>query len=598
MSTVPERLAALRAVMKQEGVDVCLVPTDDFHGSEYVGDYFKCRRFITGFTGSAGTAVILAEEAGLWTDGRYFLQAAQQLEGSGITLYKMGEEGVPTVLQFLAEKMKAGMRLAFDGRTVSAAYGKKLQGMMAEKGADIVWDKDLVGQVWTDRPALSCRPASSLSPEWTGEDRVSKLARVREKMAKLGGTRLLLSTLDDIAWLLNIRGDDVACNPVVLSYLSLSADEALLFIQEEAVSSELRAELEADGVTLRPYGDFYRDAASLPATETILYDGGRANYTLVRSLPEGAAVKSVHTPTALMKAVKNETEMAHIREAHVIDGVAVTRFIYWLKNAVGKEPITEISASAKLEEFRRMSSRYLGPSFDTISGYGPHGAIVHYFPTPETDIPLEAKGFLLVDSGGQYLEGTTDITRTIVLGETTQKEKEYFTRVLRGNLNLADARFLAGCDGQALDVLAREPLWEVCADYNHGTGHGVGYFLNVHEGPNGFRFRRPAPGTMPWTFEEGMLTSDEPGIYLENEFGIRHENLMLCRKDEKNSFGQFMRFETVTMVPFDLEAVLPDQMSAAERERLNRYHAKVYETISPYLEGEEKEWLKQATRAI
>ena len=598
MSTVPERLAALRAAMKKAGADICVVPTSDFHGSENIGDYFKCREYITGFTGSAGTAVISADEADLWVDGRYFLQGEAQLKGSGIRLRRMGAEGVPTLAEYLKSKAGRDVTLAFDGRIVSASLGETAEKEFRGKGGRILWDRDLVGEIWEERPAFSCEPAYSIKEELCGESRISKLSRVREKIAALGGDRMLFTSLVEIAWILNIRGNDSAFCPVVLSFLSVSAKDAVLFIQEEAVSDALRAELSADGITLMPYMSFYEYTAALPGGEKILYDKTKTSCAVLRSLPKGTVPIGVHSPAALMKAIKNETEQANIRKAHIADGVAVTRFLYWVRHTVGKQPVTEISAAEKLEEFKRMDSRYLGPSFETISAYGPHAAITHYNPTPETDIPLEPRGFLLVDNGSQYPEGTTDITRTIALGETTRKEKEYFTRVLRGNLKLADARFLHGCTGQTLDILAREPLWEVGADYRHGTGHGVGYLLAVHERPNRISWSAPSGDAYPWVFEEGMLTSDEPGIYFENEFGIRHENLMLCRKDEKNEFGQFMRFETVTMVPFDLDAVLPEMMTEKERKLLNDYHRKVYETISPFLEGDEKEWLKEATRPI
>lgn len=595
---IQKRLAALRSLMKEQKVDAYLVPTDDFHCSEYVGEYFKCRSFITGFTGSAGTAVITQTEAGLWTDGRYFLQAGKQLEGTTVTLYKMGEEGVPTIEEYLMDTLTAGQCLGFDGRTVTAKAGEALEGKLAEKGVSIACHMDLVGDIWKERPALSCEPAYAVDVAYVGKSREDKLADLRKVLEQKGAEYFLLTSLDDIAWLLNIRGADVACNPVVLSYLVMNPKETILFAQREAFSSRLVQELEAAGVRLAPYNAIYGYVTEIPQGKKVLLDNTSANYTLKKSIPQGVEILEEMNPTKLPKACKNSVEMENVRKAHIKDGVAVTKFMYWLKTNVGKMAITELSAAKKLEEFRCQGENYKGPSFHSIVGYGPHGAIVHYSATEESNALLEPHGLVLTDTGGQYLEGTTDITRTIVLGELTQKEKEYFTRVLRGNLALAAAKFPYGCTGLNLDYLARGPLWEIGEDYSHGTGHGVGYLLNVHEGPNRFHWKT-APGTIaPAVFEEGMITTDEPGYYAEGEFGIRHENMMICRKAEKTAFGQFMEFETITLVPFDLDGILPEALSEAERKQLNAYHKRVYSSISPYLAEEEKLWLKEATREI
>ncbi|MDD2956930.1 MAG: aminopeptidase P family protein [Lachnospiraceae bacterium] len=595
---ITERLAALRRLMKEHHIDAYLVPTDDFHCSEYVGDHFKCREFITGFTGSAGTAIILQDQAGLWTDGRYFLQAASQLEGSTITLYKSGEEGVPATDEFLQSHLKSGQCLGFDGRTMTAKEGLALEELMKKQQVSISCQLDLIDEIWTDRPALSAEPAWTLELKYAGKPRNEKISQIRKAMAEKKADYFLLTSLDDIAWLLNLRGNDVSCNPVVLSYLAMTQSQVLLFAQEAAVSPKLQSELKKDGIALQPYDGIYAYAAGIPQGKTVWMDCSSANYTLKRALSGQTVLFNETNPTQLPKAIKNSVEMANVKKAHIKDGVALTRFIYWLKQNIGKTEITELSASAKLEAFRAEGENYQGPSFDPILSYGTHAAIVHYSATPETDIPLKPHGLLLADTGGQYLEGTTDVTRTIVLGETTDKEKEFFTRVLRGNLNLAAAKFLYGCNGRNLDYLAREPLWEVGEDYNHGTGHGVGYLLNVHEGPQGFRWKSLPNRNEVAVFEEGMLTSDEPGFYLEGEFGIRHENLMLCKKAEKRPCGQFMEFDTLTLVPFDLEAVLADQMSEKERALLNQYHKTVFEKISPYLPEEEKAWLREATREI
>lgn len=583
--------------MKEKKIDAYLVATDDFHGSEYVGDYFKCRKYITGFTGSAGTAIITQDMAGLWTDGRYFIQAADQLRDTTIELFKSGEPGVPTMHQFLNDKLEEGMCLGFDGRTVSAREAEELQELLQEKHITFSVNDDLIGEIWEDRPALSCEPVMELDIRWTGKSRADKIAEIREQMKAKEADTFILTSLDDIAWLLNIRGNDIHCCPVVLSYLVMMENELRLYANAAAFSEEIRSNLEADGVKIYPYDDVYSYVQTISSDKKVLLSRANVNSRLVSNIPSEVTILDEPNLTLLPKAVKNKTEMENERIAHIKDGIAVTKFIHWLKKNVTRTTITELSAAEKLYQFRSEQEHFLGDSFDPIIAYGTHAAIVHYSATEATDIPLEARGMVLADTGGHYLEGTTDITRTIVLGPVTAKEKKFFTAVLRGNLNLAAAKFKYGCTGLNLDYLARGPLWELGEDYNHGTGHGVGYLLNVHEGPNSFRWKN-LPGNPAPVLEEGMITSDEPGYYLENEFGIRHENLVLCKKAEKTSFGQFMCFEPLTMVPFDLEGINPEEMTERERKLLNDYHQKVYTTISPYLDEEEKEWLKQATREI
>lgn len=583
--------------MKEKKIDAYLVATDDFHGSEYVGDYFKCRKYITGFTGSAGTAIITQDMAGLWTDGRYFIQAADQLRDTTIELFKSGEPGVPTVHQFLNDKLEEGMCLGFDGRTVSAREAEELQELLQEKHITFSVNDDLIGEIWEDRPVLSCEPVMELDIRWTGKSRADKIAEIREQMKAKEADTFILTSLDDIAWLLNIRGNDIHCCPVVLSYLVMMENELRLYANAAAFSEEICSNLEADGVKIYPYDDVYSYVQSISSDKKVLLSRANVNSRLVSNIPSEVTILDEPNLTLLPKAVKNKTEMENERIAHIKDGIAVTKFIHWLKKNVTRTTITELSAAEKLYQFRSEQEHFLGDSFDPIIAYGTHAAIVHYSATEATDIPLAARGMVLADTGGHYLEGTTDITRTIVLGPVTAKEKKFFTAVLRGNLNLAAAKFKYGCTGLNLDYLARGPLWELGEDYNHGTGHGVGYLLNVHEGPNSFRWKN-LPGNPAPVLEEGMITSDEPGYYLENEFGIRHENLVLCKKAEKTSFGQFMCFEPLTMVPFDLEGINPEEMTERERKLLNDYHQKVYTTISPYLDEEEKEWLKQATREI
>lgn len=592
------RLEALRELMKARGMDAYLIVTDDFHASEYVGDYFKCRAYISGFTGSAGTLVVTADEAGLWTDGRYFLQARDQLDGTGIILMKMGEKGVPAIPDYLADKLPAGACLGFDGRTVNAAYADRLKKSLEKKHVTFSDKEDLVDLLWQDRPAFPEGKIWLLDDKYSGKSRKDKLDELRDKMKEAGAEYHLLASLDDIAWLYNFRGEDIAYTPVALSYTLVGPEETVLYIGSRAVEPETAMALMWDGIEIRPYLEIYDDLGKLPAGSSLLLDKGSVNVALVHAVADH--VKLIHqtNPTLAAKARKNPVEMENIRKAHIKDGLAVTRLIFWLKQEMKKSPlprITELSVCRKLEEFRKQGEDYLGQSFSPISAYGEHGAIVHYDPENGEDIPLKPESFLLLDTGGQYLQGTTDITRTISLGPLSQEQKRNYTAVLRGNLNLGAARFMHGCTGLNLDYLAREPLWELGLDYNHGTGHGVGYLLNVHEGPNGIRLKE-RDGSTGAVFEEGMLTSDEPGIYLEGRYGIRIENLMMCRKAEKTEYGQFMRFETMTMVPYDRQAIDPELMSERELARLNVYHARVYDTLAPYLDRMERTWLLEETK--
>ena len=593
-----ETITELRKQMKAHNIDAYMIVTDDFHGSEYVGDHFKCRAYMSGFTGSAGTLVVTQDMAGLWTDGRYFLQAGKQLAGSGIDLFKMGEPGVPTVHAFLVDKLKEGQTLGFDGRTVNAKEAFALKRDLEEKGAGVVYEQDLVDLVWKDRPALSAEPVTLLDEKYTGESREERIRRVREVMEEQGADLFVLSSLDDIAWLLNIRGNDVAYNPVVLSYLVLGRTEIRLYINEKVLDDTVREALEAAGVSFYPYDQMYEDMKKINKKHTVLLDASKANFAIVSNIPAEVPVLDRPCPTVLMKAVKTPVEVENERKAHIKDGVAVCRFLHWIKTNVGKIPMTEISVAEKLEEFRQMGENYRGQSFGPIAAYAEHGAIVHYSATPETDKEIKADSFLLLDTGGQYLEGTTDITRTVAFGNITDEMKKHFTAVLKGNLNLVSAKFRKGCLGINFDYLAREALWEMGLDYNHGTGHGVGYYLNVHEAPNGFRWKQVPERNESAAFEAGMITSDEPGLYLEGKYGIRLENLIVCEKYMENEYGEFLQFKPLTFVPFDLDAVDPSLMTEKERARLNAYHAEVFEKISPYLDEKETRWLAHETRAI
>lgn len=591
-----KRITALRAIMKREGIDYYYIPTADFHESEYVVEYFKARKFITGFTGSAGVAVIGQEKAWLWTDGRYFIQAASQIEGSGFGLMKMGQEGVPTVMQYLGEKLQEGQCIGFDARVVNTNDAKEFAKIAAKKHGSLKTDKDLLDEVWTDRPELVHQPADVLKDEFNGEATASKLARVREQMEKEEAQYHIISTLDDIAWILNVRGDDIPHVPVVLSFLVIGKEDAMWFVEENALSDAVKEMAAECGITIRPYEDVYAYAATIPENSTVLLDKRKVNYRITNALSETVHIVSKANPSQLMKAIKNEIELENTRKAHLLDGIAVTKFMYWLKKNVGKIPMDEVSVSDYLQSLREQMEGYRDISFDTIAGYNANAAMMHYKAEPDTAAKLEPQGMLLVDSGGHYDTGTTDITRTFVLGPISDIQKKHFTMVVKSNLNLANVKFLYGCNGISLDVICREPIWKENLDYQCGTGHGVGYLLNVHEGPNSFRWQYRPGFDNP--FEAGMITTDEPGIYLQDQYGIRTENELICVKGEKNQYGQFMGFENITYVPIDLDGIDKQYLNAEDVKQLNDYHKMVYEKISPYMTPEENEWLKEYTREI
>ena len=596
MNPVVKRIEELRVLMKEKNINSYVVPTADFHQSEYVGEHFKARKFITGFSGSAGTAVISENEANLWVDGRYFIQAAAQLEGSGVTMMKMGEPGVPTLEEYLEENLPENGVLGFDGRVVSMGEGSAYEAIVKEKNGSIVYEYDLIDKIWSDRPELSKKPVFELGVEYAGETVASKLERIREVMKKNHATVHILTTLDDICWTLNMRGDDIDFFPMVLSYAVITLDKVILYIDETKVSDEIKANFAKDGVELRPYNDIYEDVKSIDEKEVILIDPAKLNYSLYNNLPAGAKKVEKANPEILFKAMKNDVEIENIKKAQIKDSVAHVRFMKWVKENYDKEVITEMSASDKLDEFRKEMGGFIRPSFEPISSYGPHAAMCHYTSSPETDVQLKGGNVFLTDTGGGYYEGSTDITRTYALGELPQNIKEGFTLVAISNLSLGAAKFLHGTTGMVLDILARKPFWDRDLNFNHGTGHGVGYLLNIHEGPTGFRWTYRAHEAHP--FEDGMIITDEPGIYIEGEYGVRLENELLCRKGTLNEYGQFMYFETITFVPFDLDAIVPEIMTDAERAMLNNYHKEVFEKISPFLNDEEKEWLAHYTREI
>ena len=599
--TVQERIAKLRERMDVYGIDIYIVPTADYHQSEYVGDFFKCREYMTGFTGSAGTAVFTKKVAYLWTDGRYFIQAAKELEESGIMLQKSGEPDVPGIGEWLEaeiQKMEHAPRIGFDGRTVSIAAGKRYEEIAGRMSGRICFEKDLVGEIWDGRPDLPSEPAYSLALCYAGESTSSKLERLRTEMQKSGAAYCVITGLDDIGWLLNMRGRDVAYCPLILSYAVIGMDNMELYADADKFDDTVKGKFAEDHIELHSYAAIQERMRKFQPGETILLDPEQMNYALYRSIPEDVKKLEAENPVIRMKAVKNETEIANIRKAHLKDGVACTKFMYWLKTKIGTETITEIQASEKLEEFRAEQEHFIGPSFAPICAYKEHAAIVHYSASSKTDAELKKEGMILCDTGGHYMEGSTDITRTIVLGNVTEEEKKHFTTVLCSMLNLADARFLYGCTGMSLDYAAREPFWRQHLNFNHGTGHGVGYLGNIHEPPARFFWKMPMGTCSIPALELGMVITDEPGIYIENSHGIRTENELLVVKDTENEYGQFLRFETLTFVPIDLDAVDSEQMTDRERRLLNAYHTQVWEKISPYLGEGEREWLKRYTREI
>ena len=589
-----QQLIDLRNVMAQQGVDYCLVPSNDFHGSEYLSSHFKSRAWMSGFTGSAGTLLVGKDWAGLWTDGRYFIQAAQQLEGSGIELEKMGEPGVPTLNEYLEKHLQKGQVLGFDGRVVSAKMAANLRKLAEKCGASVACEADLVGMIWADRPALSAKPAFELTAEVVGKSRAEKLMDLRSALVKEGADAVVIASLMDVCWLMNLRGADVACTPVMLSFAAVTAEEAVLFVNPAVLSDEIKRNLVDDGVIIHAYEDVYDFVRGLNAGSKVMMNLNVVNSKLEACVPGGVEIIDKVDPTNLPKACKNEKEVDNFRIAHIKDGAAVTKFMHWLKKNVGKVEMDELSVAEKLEEFRAAQPGYIGPSFEPIMGYGAHGAIVHYSATEETNAKIEPRSFLLSDTGAHFIEGSTDITRTYALGELTADEKRFYTLVLKGNLQLGNAQWKAGCTGSNLDYLAREPLWRLEADYNHGTGHGVGYILSVHEGPQSIHWGRA--NTTP--LEVGMITSNEPGFYLEGAFGVRLENLTAVKEVATNGYGRFLRFETLTMVPFDLDAIIPELLGEECRGILNAYHAKVRQTLAPYMTDEENVWLADATRAI
>ncbi|MCH5269775.1 MAG: aminopeptidase P family protein [Lachnospiraceae bacterium] len=595
---IKSRLKALREEMQKAGMDFYLIPTADFHNSEYVGDYFKVREFFSGFTGSNGTLLIWQEGAGLWTDGRYFVQAEKELEGTGIELFRMAEEGVPDIPEFLESHMQKGQTLGFDGRVVTAKEGEKLAKILSSKEITLACEKDLAQAVWEERPALSCKSLQLLELSLAGMEVKEKLRLIRDALKKEKASALLFTKLDELMWLLNVRGGDIECNPVALSYGYLSEEKMYFFVQEAALDKSAQGFFQSQGIEVLPYETIGGFLGQEIKDDIVLLDSSQCSYSLYKKVQASArGIVEGISPAEALKAVKNPVELENMKKVYLQDSVVLTKFIYWLKKNIGKEKMTELSVAEYLDNLRSKIPGFLELSFPTISAYGENAAMMHYEATPENYKELKAEGLLLVDSGGQYLGGTTDVTRTVVLGPVSEEIKRQYTAVVAGMLRLSRARFLYGCSGRNLDILARAPLWDMGIDYKCGTGHGIGYILNVHEGPQSIRWRF-AQGAREAVLEEGMIVSDEPGVYMAGSHGIRIENILAVKRDIKNESGQFMHFEQLTYVPIDLEAIDASYMTKEDRLALNEYHSQVYEKISPFLDEEEKEWLKEVTRWI
>lgn len=591
---VNDRIKGLRNLMKERGIKAYIIPTHDPHQSEYIADHYKTRVWISGFTGSAGTVVVTEDEAILWTDGRYFIQAEKELEGSEIQLYKMGIPGFPTYMEWLRDNLNDGDSLGFDGKIFPQEDVKRLEKEIGQKDIQFIDEYDLVGELWTDRPSKPKGKAFVHDVEYAGKTAREKIEEVREEMAKKGADYFLLGSLDDIAWLYNIRGRDIACNPVVISYALISKDEAWWFVDGDKLDDEVKSHLEENGIAIDEYDRVIDYVKDIKKGSKVFLDPARINRWLYKGIPEECEIVEGTNITSQLKGIKNSTEIENQKNAYIKDGVALVKFLYWLDNNVGKINITEVSAAEKLEEFRKEQEGFIEPSFDTIAAYKENAAMMHYKAEEgKSNYDLKKEGMFLIDSGGQYLDGTTDITRTIVLGDITQEEKRDFTLTLKGHINLIGARFLYGATGSNLDVLARYPLWQEGIDYKSGTGHGIGFLLNVHEGPHRIS---PIPNNV--RLEKGMVVTIEPGVYRAGKYGIRIENVAVVVEDIETDSGQFMKFETISYCPIDLEAVDVEMLTDKERKWLNDYHEKVYQKLSPFLNEEEKEWLKNKTRRV
>lgn len=587
MAAINERIASLRDVMRKAGVSACIIPGTDPHASEYIADYWKERVWISGFTGSAGTAVVTLTKAGLWTDSRYFLQGEEELKGSGMDLMKMGLPETADIIPWLIDTLKPGEKVAVNAQMFSVNAYSAMKSELETVGIELV-SIDLMKEVWTDRPDLPKKPFYVFDLKYSGQSTTDKIAATRAEMAKLRSQVFVMSALDDIAWLFNIRGNDVDFNPVVIAYALVEENDVTLFVDQDKLTEETKTYLASVGVRIKAYDAIYSVLEQIESSKTVLIDGAKLNRALYESIPAACTKRNAMSPVFKLKSIKNEVEMAGVRQAMVKDGVALTRFFIWLEENLKSGNLNEVSVDQKLYEFRSKQENFKGESFSTIAGYGPHGAIVHYRAVPESASTLKPENLFLLDSGGQYLEGTTDITRTVALGTPTVKQKIDFTLVLKGHIALATAKFPSGTRGSQLDILARKAMWDLGINYGHGTGHGVGHFLNVHEGPQNIRMDEN-----PISLQEGMFMSNEPGLYRTNQYGIRTENLIHVIKAEKTEFGEFLKFETVTLFPIDKELIDVEMMSDEDIDWLNNYHKRVYDSLAKKLDENEREWLSR-----
>lgn len=582
-------LERLQTLMKERKITYYLIPSEDPHQSEYVDDHFKCRQYISGFTGSAGTLLVGLKECWLWTDGRYFTQAEEQIAPYGIHLMKQGIDGVPTILDFLKEHLIKDDVLGLNGLTISADYGKQLNQISKKHKWKFHPDLSLAEEIWETRPPVTKTPIYEHELKYSGEDISSKLCSIRKILKKEEVDAFFLSSLPDIAWLFNLRGDDIACTPLFYSYAWITQKECYLFVRKNCISATVFQRLKDQHILIQEYSEISSFLSRQHGA--VLLDPNYVNYYHYRLLFKCKIINK-ENPTQLLKAIKNDVQISNLKQCHIYDGIAMTKFMYWLKTNIGKIPMSELSVSKQLEDERKKQPDYTGPSFETICAYKEHAAMMHYQSTKDSDVPLKQEGMLLIDSGGQYYGGTTDVTRTFILGPITEEERTNFTLVCKSMLLLADAKFLAGCRGSNLDILAREPLWQAGIDYRCGTGHGVGYFLGVHEGPNAFRWRTN-PKQMDAVLVPGMVTTDEPGVYVPGKYGIRTENMLLCKKQHQNEYGAFLEFEPLTFVPIDLDGIDFKLLNKKEKRLLSNYQQLVFDTISPYLTPEESTWLEQ-----
>ncbi|MDO9153443.1 MAG: aminopeptidase P family protein [Paludibacter sp.] len=592
MEQINERIASLRKAMNKAGVTACIIPGTDPHASEYIAECWKERIWIAGFTGSAGTAVIATEKAGLWTDSRYFLQAVEQLDNTGIELMKQGMPETPDIISWLSTELKPGERVGVNALMFSVNGYASMKSDLKIAGIELV-SIDLLADVWTDRPLLPTNPFFVFDTKYTGKSAAEKLAATRAEMKKAKANIFVMSALDDIAWLFNIRGNDVDYNPVVIAYALVDEEKATLFIAPEKLTAETKQYLKNEGVITSDYLDIYETLKQISTSNAVLIDGAKLNQSLYESIPSGCAIRNSMSPVFKLKSIKNETEIAGYRRAMIKDGVALTKFFIWFEDNIQTGKLTEVSVDKKLYEFRTQQENFIGESFGTIAGYGAHGAIVHYKATEESASTLKQEGIFLLDSGGQYLDGTTDITRTVTLGNSTKAQKKDFTLVLKGHIAIGTAVFPVNTRGSQLDILARKAMWDIGINYGHGTGHGVGHFLNVHEGPQNIRMDEN-----PVVLQLGMFMSNEPGLYRTNEYGIRTENLILVVPAVKTEFGEFLKFKTLTLFPIDQYLIAIEMLDYKEIKWINDYHANVFETLSPYLSEIEKMWLKNKCKMI